>query len=72
MLTDNQLKQVEDKLFDALTRVDSKKPNEWEALARLTDALVSIQTIQTTREMFEEEDRGIPTKDPLKLQPLIW
>ena len=72
MLTDNQLKQIEDKLFDALTRVDSKKPAEWEALARLTDALVSIQTIQTTREMFEEEDNGIPTNDPLKLPPVIW
>jgi len=72
MLTDTQLKQIEDKLFDALTRVDSKKPNEWEALATLTDALVSIQTIQTTREMFEEEDRGIPTNDSLKLPPIIW
>ena len=56
MLTDNQLKQIEDKLFDAISRVDSKKPNEWEALAKLTDALVSIQTIQTTREIFEDEE----------------
>lgn len=59
MLTDSQLKQVEDKLFDAITRVDSKKPEDWEALASLTESLVSIQTIQTTREMFDDEEEGI-------------
>lgn len=58
MLTDNQLKQIEDKLFDAISRVDSKKPNEWEALSRLSDSIVSLQTIQTTREIFEDDEES--------------